>query len=125
MVQGDTFLQDAIQLIITSHLPALPVRDASGKYLDTLFLSQIVTATLDTDFLNKPVQECLTSGTQQALFLPSDASVYEVVGLFSLVREEQKHNEVVWVTETGHPDEPITGIITAVDLPKLDQEIIL
>jgi hypothetical protein len=45
--------------------------------------------------------------------------------LFSLEREEGKHNEVVRVTATGNPDESIMWIITAVDLPKLDQEIIL
>jgi hypothetical protein len=39
--------------------------------------------------------------------MSSDASVYEVVGLFSLEREEGKHNEVVRVTATGNPDESI------------------
>jgi len=77
------------------------------------------------DFLAQPVEKYLTSWNGHALFMPSDASVYEVVWIFSLVREEEKHNEVVRITPTGHPDESIIWIITATDLPKLDQEVIL
>jgi hypothetical protein len=57
--------------------------------------------------------------------MSSDASVYEIEWLFSIVLEDEEYNELVWITATWHPDEQIIWIITAVDLPKLDQEVIL
>jgi hypothetical protein len=118
-------LQEAISLLTEADLPALPVKNAEGIYVDTLFLKQIVTAALQPSFLEQSVASCLTSSSSQALFMPADASIYEIEGLFSMTRADDKHNELVRVTTTGHPDEPILWIITAADLPKLDQDVIL
>jgi len=96
----DMPLREVIVLLTELDLSALPIRDATGLYHDTIFLKEIVAASLLPDFLIHPVQQFLTDSSCQALFMPSDASVYEIESLFSTTREEGKQNEVVWITAT-------------------------
>jgi hypothetical protein len=118
-------MQEVITLITQADLPALPIQDTTWAYHDTIFLKQIVSAALQQDFLSDPVEKYLKVCTTRALFMSSDASVYEIEWLFSTLVEDEEYNELIWITATGHPDEEIIWIITAVDLPKLDQEVIL
>lgn len=69
---------EVITLLTKTGLPALPLRDADGVYQDTIFLNQIVSAALHSDFLTHTVATHLTETSCQALFMPSDASVYEI-----------------------------------------------
>lgn len=124
-VHPTTTMREVLQLLETHDLPGLPIIDEKAVYQTTLFLRDVVLATAHEGFLETPISDWARSRSKQAIFMPSDASVYEIEWLFSVARDEEKHNELVWVTETGHPDEPIKGIITPADLRKLDQEVIL
>lgn len=125
LVSMDTSMLEVITLLKKTDLPALPLRDADGVYQETIFLKQIIGAALHADFLTQPVATYLTETSCQALFMPSDASVYEIEWLFSTVRENGKDDELIRITPQWNPDEEIIWIITAADLPKLDQEVIL
>lgn len=125
LIYLDSPMKELIALLTQHDLPALPVRNRENIYQETIFLKQVVGATLQKDFLDQVVATYLVPTSSQALFMASDASVYEIEWLFSTVREDKKHIEVVRITENWYPDETILWIITAVDLPKLDQEIIL
>jgi hypothetical protein len=72
-------MHEVIALITQADLPALPIQDATGAYHDTLFLKQVVSAALQPDFLSHPVEKYLAaSSSSRALFMSSDASVYEI-----------------------------------------------
>lgn len=98
VVRLDTPLREVIILLTQHDFSALPVRDSTGIYHATVFLKHIVAASLQPDFLAQPVHKFLTDSSSQALFMPSDASVYEIELLFSTIREEGKQYEVVWIT---------------------------
>ncbi len=74
----DTPMHEVITLITQANLPALPIQDATGAYHDTLFLKQVVSAALQPDFLSHPVEKYLAASSSRALFMSSDASVYEI-----------------------------------------------
>lgn len=117
-------LKEAIAQFVRTWLAGMPIYDGV-TYVDTILVHQIVSATLHEWFLDQSVASRLDTPKGQICFLPAHASVYEVEWLFSVDVEDEDPVELIRISKDWTPDEPLTWIITAKDLPKLDQEIIL
>lgn len=61
-------------------------------------MRQIVSASLQPDFLSQPVRSYLGATSCLALFMSQDASVYEIESLFSTKRDDDQYVEVVRIT---------------------------
>ncbi|USN54253.1 MAG: CBS domain-containing protein [Candidatus Peribacteria bacterium] len=59
------------------------------------------------------------------VFVDKEKSIYDIEHLFATNFKEHKRLGAVFVTEHGTPNEPIEGILTAMDLPALSEHFIL
>jgi len=61
----------------------------------------------------------LENSNDTFLFVDGETSIYEIQELFLTSHEQKKRLGAVFVTSSWDETTPITGIITAMDLPKL------
>ena len=57
-------------------------------------------------------------------FISWQTSIYDIEQLFSVRGKEHKRLGAVFMTEKGKKNEPIVGIITAMDIPQLTDHFI-
>lgn len=67
----------------------------------------------------------LNNSNDLFVFVEESKSLYEIDALFTQHSEQKKRLGAVFITPNGSLEEPITGIITAMDLPKLADTLIL
>ena len=56
-------------------------------------------------------------------FMPAKATVPEALAAFEDFQQRGKRLEAILLTNTGRPSEPMRGIVTIHDIPKLNQAI--
>jgi len=80
---------------------------------------EVDTATISVD---KVIAE--TTG-ESYLFMSVTTSLYEIEWVFSRQREEEKELSIIFLTASGDITDKIIGYITAADLPKITEAVIL
>lgn len=127
-------LVDTIQLMRGEHLSHLPVYDAAMKFVDVLDESTIVQRLASTfnawkipDLEHITLADMdLSNSYDDFCFIPSKTSVYQLRELFvkDFMKDTHKRLGVVFVTHTWTRQEPLQAMVTALDLPRLEEYFI-
>lgn len=130
-------LHDPLKTVITTMRKELnthvPVYDAAGVFVHMLSESTIAYRIADQidaggDIHSEDVvvgDIPLQNTNDLFVFVEEEKSIYEIDALFTHHMEQKKRLGAVFITKTGRVEEPIEWIITAMDLPKVEDTLIL
>lgn len=120
-----TVLREAINQMKTARIHYLPIYGRDNQFKGFLSERMIVWSGEGgehTDLSTETVARAMREDTREGyLFLSLTTSVYEIAWVFAQQREKEKELAVVFLTSSGSPMDPITGYITAADLPKITE----
>lgn len=124
-------LKEVIEVMRNELNTHVPVYDSEWAFVEMLSESTIAYWVADAghesiDLSALTVADIPLENTNDTfVFVEQSRSVYEIETLFAQSFAEKKRLGAVFITEKGNNKEPITGIITAMDLPKLASSVIL
>lgn len=109
-----------------THVPVYNKKKFIGVLSETTIFDWLVESIkkAETDFRKKIVGDInpkyLNSKENKYEFISTQTSIFEIKKLFNNYIEKQKRLGVIFITKTGTKNQNILGIITAWDLPKID-----
>lgn len=128
-------LEDSLKEVILAMRNELnthvPVYDVQGAFVEMLSESTIaywIADSADSAVAINTVKVGdvpLENTNDTFVFVEQSRSIYEIETLFAQSFAKKKRLWAVFITENGDSAEKITGIITAMDLPKLASSVIL
>lgn len=130
-------LEDSLKEVITTMKKELythvPVYDSNGKFMAVLSESTIAYWLADEiDAKGKKHLEQISIGdlllenaNDVYMFVEKSKSIYEIEDLFAQSIHDGKRLWAIFISATGDKDEPIEGIVTSIDIPKLSEHFVL
>lgn len=111
---------------------AVPIYDAQWKFSGVLsekrLLYWIAGLLMNEDYMNLgllKVEHILSEKHgNDYLFVPKTMNIYEADELFTKKKMNNERLDIIFITETGSPDEDILGLISSSDANVIDQYLI-
>lgn len=132
-VTPNTFTQDVIQKMkeqIYTHIPIYEDGKFYGVFSETTLLSWLVENISEGNayFSKKQIMDVsrryLHNDRENGVeFIPENTNIFEVQSYFDRAIQRNRRLGAILITSTGLKDEEPTGIITAWDLPRIDEFI--
>lgn len=129
----DDVLREVIIVMRQELNTHVPVYDKKGNFVEMLSESTIAYRIADqigddgeihlADI--KVGDVSLKNTNDEFVFVEASKSIYDIEQLFAQTLQAKKRLGAAFVTKTGSSDEVITGIVTAMDLPRLADHFVL
>lgn len=111
----------------------VPVYDMEGKFVEMLSESTIAYWVADQIGDDGEIHLAdikvgdvpLENTNDEFVFVQESKSIYDIEQLFAQTLQKKKRLGAVFVTEHGSSDELITGVVTAMDIPRLADHFVL
>ncbi|PZM86637.1 MAG: hypothetical protein DLD55_05150 [candidate division SR1 bacterium] len=111
----------------------IPIYDESGHFQgilsDARLLYWLSDLLINEDYINLGLTKVehipLEFGWKDYLFISKQMSIFEVNELFTQSKKSGERLSVLFITETGNPDEDIQGMISAGDANIIDEYLIV